>query len=394
VKSSASGRQRPHVVVAGAGIGGLTLAAVLTRIGVPCEVFEQARSLTEVGAGVQLAPNAVRPLLRLGIGPALRRHAVRIAATEVRSWQDHPITRTEIGDECERRFAAPYYTVHRAHLHAALCAAAGRATLRLGHRLVGVEERGAAARAVFADGLTRGADLVVGADGIHSVARNALSSDRPVFSGLGAFRGLVPAGRLPPAAKEQIVRIWLGPGKHVVCYPVAGGQQVSFAAITPLPGPPAAAAADREHLRAAFAGWRGLVPRIIEAADTVHVLPLHDRDPLPRWVAGHITVLGDAAHPMLPFLAQGANQAIEDAMDLAACLVICEGDVPAALARYQAVRVPRTTAIQRQSRDRAVALHLADGAGQRDRDHALARASSLDDRAWLYDYRAGVVPAP
>jgi salicylate hydroxylase len=391
VKSSASGRQRPRVVVAGAGIGGLTLAAVLSRIGVPCEVFEQARSFTEVGAGVQLAPNAVRPLLRLGIGPELRRHAVRIAVTEVRSWQDHPITRTEIGDDCERRFAAPYYTVHRAHLHAALCAAADRATLRLGQRLVGVEERGTAARAVFADGLTRSADLVVGADGIHSVARNALSSDRPVFSGLGAFRGLVPASRLPSAAKEQVVRIWLGPGKHVVCYPVTGGQQVSFAAITPLPGP---AAAGREHLRAAFANWRGLVPRIIEAADIVHVLPLHDRDPLPRWVAGRITVLGDAAHPMLPFLAQGANQAIEDAMDLAACLVICEGDVPAALARYQAMRVPRTTEIQRQSRARAVALHLADGAGQRDRDHALGRASSLDDRAWLYDYRAGMVTIP
>jgi salicylate hydroxylase len=380
-------------VVVGAGIGGLTLAAVLTRIGVPCEVFEQARSLTEAGAGLQLAPNAVRPLLRLGIGPALRRDAVRIAATEVRTWRDGPITRTTLGDDCERRFAAPYYGVHRAHLHAALRTAAGPVPLRLGHRLVGIEERDAGARVVFAGGSARYADLVVGADGIHSVARDVLAGDPLVFSGLGAFRALVPAGRLPPSAREPVVRVWLGPDKHVVCYPVAGGELVSFAAIAPLAAPPADSTVDPAGLRAAFAGWRGLVPHLVAAADTVRVWPLHDREPLSTWATGRITVVGDAAHPMLPFLAQGANQAVEDAMELAACLVMCDGDVPAALARYQAVRAPRTTAIQRRSREHAAALHLVDGAGQRDRDRTLSRSSGLDDRAWLYDYRAGVVTA-
>lgn len=382
-------------MVVGAGVGGLTLATVLTRLGVPCEVFEQARSLTEIGAGLQLAPNAVRPLLRLGIGPALRRHAVRIAATEVRSWQDHPIIRTTLGDDCERRFAAPYYTVHRAHLHTALRAAADRVPLRLGHRLVGVEERGAGARVVFADGSARDADLVVGADGIHSVARDVLAGDPLVFSGLGAYRALVPADRLPPAAREPVVRLWLGPDKHLVCYPVAGGELVSFAAIVPLAGPPADPTVDPAELRAAFAEWQGMVPQLIRAVDSVRVWALHDREPLLRWATDRITVIGDAAHPMLPFLAQGANQAVEDAMDLAACLVICDGDVPAALARYQAVRAPRTAAIQRKSREHATALHLADGAGQQDRDRALSRSSSrssgLDDRAWLYDYRAGVL---
>lgn len=385
-------KSRPRVVVVGAGVGGVTLAAVLTRIGVPFLVFERATALTEAGTGVQLSPNAIRPLVRLGIGPALRRHAVRISAMEVRSWRDFPISRTTLGDDCERRFAAPYYAVHRAHLHEALCLAVGQAPLRLGHQVTGVEERGAGARVVFADGLTQDADLVVGADGIRSVARAVLASDTLVYSGLAAFRGLVQAARLPAAARERVVRVWLGPGKHLVCYPVAGGELVSFAATVPLATPPAGSAADPAGLRAAFEGWGGLVPRLIDAADQVRIWPLYDREPLPRWATDRITVLGDAAHPMLPFLAQGANQAVEDAMDLAACLVMCDGDVPAALARYAAVRAPRTAAIQRQAR--AAASHLADGAEQRDRDRALRSASGLGDRAWLYGYRAGVVTAP
>lgn len=385
-------KTRPRVAVVGAGVGGLTLAAALTRIGVPCLVFEQTASLTEAGAGVQLSPNAIRPLVRLGIGPALRRHAVRITATEVRSWQDQPIARTTLGDDCERRFAAPYYAMHRAHLQEALCQAADEVPLRLGHQVTGVEERGAGARVVFADGLTQDADLVVGADGIRSVARTVLASDTLVFSGFGAFRGLVPAARLPAAAREQVVRAWVGPGGHVVCYPVAGGELVSFAAIVPLADPPAGSAADPAVMRAAFKGWGGLVPRLIDAADRVGIWALYDREPLRRWATDRITVLGDAAHPMLPFLAQGANQAVEDAMDLAACLATCDGDVPAALARYAALRAPRTTAIQQYAR--FAASHLADGADQRDRDHALQSTSSLNDRAWLYDYRAGEVPAP
>lgn len=382
-------KARPRVAVVGAGVGGLTLAAVLTRIGVPCLVFEQAGSLTEVGAGVQLSPNAIRPLVGLGIGPALRRHAVRITATEVRSWQDRPITRTMLGDDCERRFGAPYYAMHRAHLQGALRQAVGEAPLRLGHQVTGVEERGTGARVVFADGSTHDADLVVGADGIRSVIRTVLASDTLVFSGFGVFRGLVPAARLPAAAREQAVRAWMGPGGHVVCYPVAGGELVSFAAIVPLAEPPACSAADPAVMRATFKGWGGLVSHLIEAADRVGIWALYDREPLQRWATDWITVLGDAAHPMLPFLAQGANQAVEDAMDLAACLVTCDGDVPAALARYAALRAPRTAALQQYAR--YAASHLAGGADQRDRDSALQSASSLNDRAWLYDYRAGVV---
>jgi salicylate hydroxylase len=145
-------------------------------------------------------------------------------------------------------------------------------------------------------------------------------------------------------------------------------------------------------MRAAFKGWGGLVARLLDAADQVGIWALQDREPLGRWATDRITVLGDAAHPMLPFLAQGANQAVEDAMDLAACLVTCDGDPPAALAKYAALRAPRTAALQQYAR--SAASHLAGGADQQDRDRALQSASSLDDRAWLYDYRAGEVPAP
>jgi salicylate hydroxylase len=386
-------KSRPRVAIVGAGVGGMTLAAVLTRIGVPCLVFEQAGSLTEAGAGVQLSPNGIRPLVRLGIGPVLRRHAVRITAMEVRSWRDQPISRTTLGEDCERRFAAPYYAMHRAHLHGALCLAAGQAPLRLGHQVTGVEERGNGARVVFADGQTQDADLVVGADGIRSVARTVLAGDQLVFSGLGTFRGLVPAARVPAAAREQVVRVWLGPGGHLVCYPVAGGELISVAATLPFAAPPDGSAADPAELRAAFDGWGGWVPGLIEAVDQVRIWALYDREPLSRWATDRITVLGDAAHPMLPVIAQGANQAVEDAMDLAACLVMCDGDVPATLARYAALRAPRTTAIQRQARDHAAALHLADGTEQQDRDRVMSQSSGLDDRAWLYDYRAGVVTA-
>ncbi|MQY12495.1 3-hydroxybenzoate 6-hydroxylase 1 [Streptomyces sp. RB5] len=385
---------RPRVLVVGAGIGGLTLAAVLTRLGIPCEVYERAERLTEAGAGLQLAPNAVRPLLRLGLGPALREHGVRFAASEVRGRRDEPIARTELGDDCERRFAAPCYGMHRRHLHAALRAAAGRAPLRLGHRVVGVEDHGEGARVVFADGSDRWADLVVGADGIRSVVRGSLADDAPVFAGFGAYRALVPAERLPRAAREPVVRVWMGPGRHLVSYPVAGGGLVGFAAILPLDAPPADPVAEPGGLRAAFTGWRGLVPDLLGAADTVRVWALQDREPLARWATGRVTVLGDAAHPMLPFLAQGANQAVEDAVELAAALVMCGGDVPAALTCYEAARSPRTTAIQRRAREHAAALHLPDGPGRRARDAALGRTPGLDDRAWLYGHRAGVVRVP
>ncbi|MFJ5140501.1 FAD-dependent monooxygenase [Streptomyces sp. NPDC088707] len=395
--------ERPHVSVVGAGIGGLTLAGALSSMGVPYTVYEQTRRLAEVGAGVQLSPNAVRPLLRLGLGPALRERAVAIEAMEVRGWSGRPIARTPLGAECERMFGAPYFTVHRAHLHDALLTLVDEGSLKLGERLSEARETDASGdgvRLAFEDGTVRGAELVVGADGIHSTVREAFRRDEPEFSGLGIYRGLVPMDRLPDAARAPLVRLWLGPGGHFVCYPVAAGEYLSFAATVPMaqsPGESWSVPGDPEALRGVFGGWTGLVADVVGAVETTLQWALHDRPPLDVWSSRRLTLLGDAAHPMLPFMAQGANQAVEDAMDLAACLADPAPSTTAArLDRYQALRIPRTAEIQRGSRGNAGILHLPDGPAQRRRDARMAVHAALRDRAMLYAHETGrsVVPTP
>lgn len=389
---------RPRIAVVGSGIGGLTLAAALAASGTRCEVFEQTRSMAEIGAGIQLAPNAARHLLRLGLRPALEEQAVAVGEMRVYGWAGEMIAATPFGAACETLYGAPYYTVHRADLQQALLRLVGPGPLRLGHRLKAVRRDGEDMVLAFEDGTTHRADLVVGADGIHSVVRESLVRDTPVFSGLGVFRGLVPVERLPPPAREPLIRMWLGPGRHFVCYPVSGGRLMSFAAIAPLAGAGAeswSAAGDPAELAAAFTGWRGLVSDIARAAGTVRRWALHDRPELRAWASHRLTVLGDAAHPMLPFMAQGANQAVEDAVELASLLAGAHrADIPEVLARYQRARAPRTAAVQRGSRAHAAAMHLPDGPRQRERDRAMRRTAGprgLRERAWLYGHEAGTV---
>jgi salicylate hydroxylase len=373
------------VAVVGAGIGGLTLAAGLAEAGVDCVLFERTRRLAEAGAGVQLSPNAVRPLRRLGVD--LDR-AVPVEALEIRGWSGNPIARTPYGAACEQRFGAPYLAVHRADLQSALLSTVDWANLG-----AEVSEVDAGGRLRFADGRTHTADVVVGADGIRSAVRGLLTRDRPVFSGYAAYRGLVSMDRLPAAARQPLVRMWLGPGRHLVCYPVRGGTAMSFAAIAPSATASAeswSAAADPAELVAAFAGWHPAAVAVTEAASVVGRWPLYDREPLAAWSTGRVTVLGDAAHPMLPFLGQGANQAVEDAVALAGALAGADRDgVPAALARYEAARLGRTALVQQQSRGHADWMHLDDGPGQLDRDRVLHRSSALENRAWLFEPDAG-----
>jgi salicylate hydroxylase len=384
---------RPTVAVVGAGIGGLTLAAALARAGIHCEVFEQARCLAEVGAGIQVAPNAVRLLHRLGLERQLHAQAVRPRAIELRRWDnDRLLTRTALGDECEALFGAPYYTVHRADLQHALAGRLVDNVLHLGRRLTGVEERPGRAVLRFDDGSTYSADVVVGADGIHSVVREALAADAPVFSGQTIYRGLVPGERVPDLVRDPRVRVWLGPGQHCVCYAVSGGGAVSFGATTPSAAWSAeswSATGDVAELATAYAGWNDTVAKLIGAAGTVRRWALHDREALARWSSERVTLLGDAAHPMLPFLAQGANQAIEDAMALAACLAaVGPAQVPHALQRYEALRAPRAALVQQRSRDNTRTLHLTDGPGQARRDAAMSESAALRDQAWLYGHDA------
>ncbi|PJE96231.1 salicylate 1-monooxygenase [Streptomyces carminius] len=380
-----------RVAVAGAGIAGLTLAVALRRAGIDCHLYEQAERLTEVGAGVQVTPNATRLLHRLGLHERLQAVAVAPRAIEMRRWDDgRLLQRTELGDLCRRRFGAPYYTVHRAHLHGVLLSLVPPDRVHLGARLTAVTQSADEARLHLSGGTTVTAELVVGADGIRSVVREQIAADRPRYSGQTIYRGLVPAHRVPLLAEDPRVRLWLGPDRHCVCYPVSSGRQVSFGATVSASDwreESWTARGDGTELAAAYAAWHPDVTRLIGAADTVSRWALHDRESLDRLSAGRVAVIGDAAHPMLPFQAQGANQAIEDAVVLAACLADAgPDDLGAALRRYERIRLPRTTRIQQRSRANAAVFHLADGDAQRRRDASVQASSGLERHEWLFGY--------
>ncbi|MGH3815598.1 MAG: FAD-dependent monooxygenase [Pseudonocardiaceae bacterium] len=385
-----------RIAVVGAGIAGLTVAAALVRSGLRCDLFEQTRLLSEVGAGVQLAPNAARLLHRLEICERFREVAVRPQAIEMRRWDDNSVLRrTPLGAECEQLFGAPYYTVLRTDLQRSLLERLPGGTVHLGLHCTEVVERACDVELQFADGSSTTADVVIGADGIHSRIRERLVRDEPRYSGQNIYRALVPADRLAFLCKEPKVVLWLGPGRHCVCYPVAGGQQISLAATVPDPqwGAESWSAQGRTRdLTEAYSGWHPEVRAVTSAPDTIGRWALHDRELLRRWSTARITLVGDAAHPMLPFFAQGANQAIEDAVALAVCLRDTRrgeaGQIAAALARYERVRVPRTSEVHRISQANTTALHLPDGLEQRRRDDALAAQAKLADQEWIYGYDA------
>ena len=386
-----------RVAVVGAGIGGLTAAIALARAGVDVSVFEAAPELGEVGAGIQVSPNATRLLHRFGLAAALARVGVRPEATELRRWQDGRVLwRQPLGDTCDARFGAPYYHLYRPDLLAVLAEAAPRGIVHLGRRCARISPREGDVELGFEDGSRVVADVVVGADGIHSTVRAALlGAESPRFSGSIAYRGLVPADALAHLRLPRHGNAWLGPDRHFVHYFVAGGRLLNFVAIVPAgdwrveswsaPGQVADALAE-------FVGWHPQVATIIGAAARTHRWALYDRAPLPRWTVGRVTLLGDAAHAMLPFLAQGACQAIEDAAVLARCLAGVGPDAaPVALSRYEALRKPRATRIQDGSRQNATTYHLPDGDAQSRRDAeyaAQAQAGPYAARGWLFEHDA------
>ncbi|MFI9561162.1 FAD-dependent monooxygenase [Nonomuraea endophytica] len=381
------------VAIVGAGIAGLAFAAALRRAGVDFHVYEQAPRLSEVGAGVQLTPNATRELHRLGLADALSTVAVAPRAIEIRRWDDGTsLQRIPLGAECLARFGAPYYTLHRADLHSALLSLLPPERVHLGARCVAVTQRADSVRLDLSNGTTVVADLAVGADGIHSVVREHLAPDHPRYSGQTIYRGLVPAERVPHLLTEPRVQVWFGPGRHCVCYPVSAGRLVSFGATVAAPDwreESWSAQGSVRELTPFYMGWHEDVTRLIGAAEAVSRWALHDRESLPRLHSGRVAVIGDAAHPMLPFRAQGANQAIEDAVSLARFLAEAgRCGLREALLRYEHLRLPRTNRIQRESRNSVRTFHLADGDAQRQRDNDARASSSLDRQQWLFGYDA------
>jgi salicylate hydroxylase len=337
----------------------------------------------------------VRPLQRLGLGDALGRAAVRLeAAWEFRRWRDgHVLFVQPMGDLCEQRYGAACYVAHRADLLSLLEQALPREQIRLGHRCTAVEPDGDGVRLSFerrdGDPLIEHVDAVIGADGIHSLLRATVEPTVDArFSGLCAFRCLVPAAHAPEMALRPVQSLWLGPQRHFVHYPISAGRLVNIVAIVPAGQWRQESWTADGHvadLRAEFEGWDARVLQLIDAATETKRWALYDRAPLTRWTDGRITLLGDAAHAMLPFFAQGAAQAVEDAQVLAHCLRGADRTTaPAAMMRYEELRRPRASQVQLMSRGREVRNHLSDGPEQAQRDAELARGDPLGQSAWLY----------
>ncbi len=374
-----------RVGIAGGGLGGLAAALFLLRAGVrDVRVFEHQSALQEIGAGIQIAPNAVRLLQRLGLSDALLEVGVPFEVPwEFRRWEDGRVLFSMSYEES--RYGAPYLAIHRAQLLQVLADALPDGVVELGRHVSGVE----GSALVFSDGSECAFDAIVGADGIHSVVRSAIvGDDAPEFTGLAAYRALVPASEAPEFARRPVCSIWLGPRRHFVHYPVSGGEQVNLVTANPAgdwreeswtaPGEVA-------DFLAEFDGWDEGVVSLIAAARETRRYAFYARPPVTRWVAGNVALLGDAAHPMLPFFAQGAGQAIEDGAVLAGCLAGA-ADVPAALKRYESLRVERATRVQRMSGERREHHHMPDGPEQEARDRALGDQDPLGHNEWLYGH--------
>ncbi len=385
----------PRIAIVGGGIGGLAAAAFLDRAGLPSVVYEQAPELKEVGAGLVVAPNAARLLRRLGAMERLQDRAVPLdVGWEFRRWDDGRVLSAEnLAESCERLYGERTYTVHRADLADAIAAAVPRGTVQLGKRCTSVAVRADNAPVLtFADGTCVEADVVIGADGVHSTVRGAVTEPSPAtYSGMCAFRAIVPADRAPAFSRRREQTLWIGPGHHFVHYPISGESAINLVAFAPAGDYTIeswSATATVEELLAEFTDWDPRLQQLIEGAGTPGRWALLDRAPLTHWSRGPVTILGDAAHPMFPFFAQGAAQSIEDAAVLARCLAEDIHAPARALKRYESLRIARTTRLQQISHARAHINHLPDGPEQQARDASLADADPLVANGWIYSYDA------
>ncbi len=354
-----------RAAIAGAGIGGLTAAIALARAGVSVEVFEQARALEEVGAGLQLSPNAMQVLNAVGVGERLADVASWPVSLDLRLGESGAlIFSIPMGERAVARYGAGYAHVHRADLIAALRAAAVSAGVRLtlGARVIEALEEGDEVRVGLATGAVERFDLLVGADGLHSTVREkAIAHDAARFTGCVAWRMVVPAVELPPGMFDPArASVWVGAGQHAVTYPLRGGRQVNFVGVTESDDHRTESwgeAGDIRRVAADFEGWADPVTKVIAAGKSCHRWALFDRAPLASWSRGRITLLGDACHPMPPFQAQGAAMAIEDAWALADCLEASPDNVAGALGAYESRRKGRARRVMRSARSNQGVFH-------------------------------------
>lgn len=354
---------KPSVLIVGAGIGGLAAAALLRQQGFEVTVYEQARRLQEVGAGVQLSANAMKVLRSLGVEDAIVARGFLPAHFIGWSWKSgRRLYKTPIAPLHAQEFGAPYVHIHRADLLEMLAGLVPAESVHLAHRLAEVVEVDGGMRAEFENGHVAHADAVIGADGIHSAVRRSLfGPEAPRFTGHMCWRGMIPADALPPGHIAPASSNWMGPQGHVVHYYLRGGSLVNFVAVRETDawlGESWTTPSSREELLKAFEGWHPRLLALFERATGIHQWGLFDRDPLPAWSKGRATLLGDAAHPMLPFLAQGAGQALEDAFAVASWLARHPGRPAEALAAYENERRERTARIQLAARARSLTTHI------------------------------------
>lgn len=379
------------IAVIGAGIGGLAVALALARAGRAVTVYEQAARLGELGAGITLSPNAVRVLDWLGLADGIRAAGFVPDRQWTQHWQTGDVLRESFRgrDFAARHGGAGYYHIHRADLHALLCAglAAAGGGLALGKALIDVTADG---ELTFADDSRATAAIVIGADGLKSVVRGRLFSPLPPhFTGQVAWRGIVPVAALPAAVQALPPGIHVGPQRLFMRYPVRGGTLINFAAFVELAGWEAedwSIPSTIPELLSHFASWDPAVTAIIAATPPASLFKwaLHAREPLEGWIKGRVVLLGDAAHAMLPFMGQGAATALEDAAILARCLVAFSPEM--ALQRYEALRRERTTLVQTQSRLLGMQLQGRDPA-------SLGRGDlQNEERLGLFDYDAVAMP--
>jgi salicylate hydroxylase len=377
-------------VIIGAGIGGLTLALLLRRRGIVAEVLEQADELREIGAAISLSANATRAVEYLGLGEELAAFSYEPLGMVHRDGRDgRQISAHAMGERYRETFGAPFYGMHRLALQRLLGDAWGTEHLHLGCQAQTMTERSVGIRVGCASGTIFDADLVVGADGVHSRARRWVTGGgEPVYSGASGFRGLVPVELVPSLPDPGMLQFWMGPGAHLLHFAIDGGKVINFLAVVDSPAEWTAPiwmdpAEPGAHL-APFEGWHPAVLEMIDAVPQSPRFGLFARSPLRSWHRGRVVLLGDAAHAMLPHQGQGANQTIEDAVVLAAELAGAGDDLPGAVRRYEQLRRVRTRQVQVASWDTSAVLHLPDGPAARRRDAELAR---LPERlAWIHGH--------